>query len=36
VRYEMTIRTKVKGGMSNLTRAWASRGDILSYNILPL
>jgi putative Mg2+ transporter-C (MgtC) family protein len=36
VKYDMTIRTKAKGGMTRLTRAWASRGDILSYNITPL
>jgi putative Mg2+ transporter-C (MgtC) family protein len=36
VKYDMTIRTKAKGGLTQLNRAWASRGDVVSYSIMPL
>ena len=36
VKYDMTIRTRAKGGLTILTRAWASRGGVVSYSITPL
>ena len=36
VRYDMTIRTKARGGLAQLNSAWASRRDVVSYSITPL
>lgn len=36
VRYDMTIRTNVKGGFEQLNKAWASRNQVVSYSITPL
>lgn len=36
VKYDMTIRTKAKGGLTQLNSAWAIRGDVVSYSIMPL
>lgn len=36
VKYEMTIRTKAKGGLTQLNSAWADRSDVVSYSITPL
>lgn len=36
VKYEMTIRTKARGGLMHLNSAWAARKDVVSYSILPL
>ena len=35
-KYDMTIRTKAKGGLSHLNTAWSKRGDVVSYSIMPL
>lgn len=36
VKYDMTIRTRVRGGLSRLNLAWAARQDVVSYSITPL
>lgn len=36
VKYDMTIRTKAKGGLTRLNNAWAARSDVVSYSIMPL
>lgn len=36
VKYDMTIRTKARGGLTKLSTAWARRGDFVSYSITPL
>ena len=36
VKYDMTIRTKTKGGLTRLDDAWAARSDVVSYSINPL
>jgi len=36
VKYDMTIRTKSKDGLSRLDTAWAARSDVVSYSINPL
>ena len=36
VKYDMTIRTKAKGGLTRLDSAWAARSDVVSYSINPL
>jgi putative Mg2+ transporter-C (MgtC) family protein len=36
VQYDMTIRTKAKGGLTQLNSAWAARSDVVSYSIKPL
>jgi putative Mg2+ transporter-C (MgtC) family protein len=36
VKYEMTIRTRVNGGLARLGEAWARRGDVIRYSIKPL
>jgi hypothetical protein len=36
VKYEMTIRTRTRGGLTQLSSAWAARHDIVSYSITPL
>jgi putative Mg2+ transporter-C (MgtC) family protein len=36
VKYDMTIRTKAKGGLTKLDNAWAARSDVVSYSINPL
>jgi putative Mg2+ transporter-C (MgtC) family protein len=36
VKYEMTIRTRARGGLSHLSSAWAARHDVVSYTITPL
>jgi len=36
VKYEMTIRTRTRGGLTQLSSAWAERHDIVSYSITPL
>ncbi len=36
VKYDMTIRTKHKGGLEQLHKAWAIRQDIASFSIQPL
>ncbi len=36
VKYDMTIRTKAKGGLARLHQAWAGRSRVLSYSITPL
>jgi hypothetical protein len=35
-KYDMTIRTKAKDGLSQLYAAWSKRDDVVSYSILPL
>jgi putative Mg2+ transporter-C (MgtC) family protein len=35
-KYDMTIRTKAKDGLSQLYAAWSKRHDVVSYSILPL
>ena len=35
-KYDMTIRTKDKGGLTLLNNAWSSRCDVVSYSIMPL
>ena len=35
-KYDMTIRTKTKDGLSQLYAAWSKRDDVVSYSILPL
>jgi putative Mg2+ transporter-C (MgtC) family protein len=36
VKYDMTIRTKTKGGLTQLNSAWAGRNEVISYSITPL
>lgn len=36
VRYDMTIRTRLRDGLECLNRAWATRPEIISYQISPL
>ena len=36
VRYDMTIRTRLRDGLECLNRAWATRPEIISYQITPL
>lgn len=36
IRYEMTVRTKLRSGLSFLNTAWARRTDVVSYSITPL
>lgn len=36
VKYDMTIRTKARRGLSQLNTAWAARNDVVSYSITPL
>jgi putative Mg2+ transporter-C (MgtC) family protein len=36
VKYDMTIRTKTRDGFVKLHGAWAARGDVVSYGIMPL
>ena len=36
VKYDMTIRTKAKGGLTQLNSAWATRTELISYSITPL
>ena len=36
VKYEMTIRTRLRDGLAHLNQAWAKRADVISYHITPL
>lgn len=36
VKYEMTIRTRLRDGLAHLNQAWAQRADVISYHITPL
>jgi putative Mg2+ transporter-C (MgtC) family protein len=36
VKYDMTIRTKARGGLTHLNSAWAARNDVVSYSIKPI
>ncbi len=36
MKYDMTVRTKTRDGMTKLSTAWASRGGFVSYSITPL
>lgn len=36
VKYDMTIRTKAREGLTSLNGAWAARNDVVSYSITPL
>jgi hypothetical protein len=36
IKYDMTIRTKARGGLTRLSQTWSRRGDFVSYSITPL